>query len=78
MSESNPPSTRKTKQDFQQWIPWLMAALVAWGALLGLGAYLYGDKHRELRGLIVFACALVFVLFWWVALTFRRPTKEIR
>lgn len=53
-----------------------MSALLAWGALLGLGAYLVGGKYAEMRGLIVFACALVFVQFWWLALTLKGRRKK--
>lgn len=65
------------------WIHWIMGGLVAWGLLLGLGAYLYtpdpsvarsaeAEKEAIIRGIIVATCAVVFVTFWWVMLALRQ------
>jgi high-affinity Fe2+/Pb2+ permease len=55
----------------REWIHWIMGGLLAWGFLLGLGAYLYGGEHALLRGLIVATCATAFVTFWWAMLMAR-------
>ena len=63
--------TSQPKNEMRRWIPWIMGGLLAWGALLGLGAFLFGGNHALLRGLIVFVCALGFVEFWWLMLIAR-------
>ncbi|QDU27797.1 hypothetical protein ETAA8_28880 [Anatilimnocola aggregata] len=80
MNESppKPPAPRSTAlavNPTQQWIPWIMGGLLVWGAVLGLGAYLFGGEHAEIRGGIVFICALIFVSFWWMMLTARSWRK---
>jgi len=53
------------------WIRWIMLGLVAWGVLLGLGAYLYGGNYALLKAVIIAVCAIVFVEFWWLMLIAR-------
>jgi hypothetical protein len=55
----------------RQWIRWIMLGLVAWGVLLGTGAYLYGGKYALLKAVIIAVCAIVFVEFWWLMLLSR-------
>ena len=59
----------------------IMLALAAWGIFLALGAFLYGydPQHggityapNPLRGLIVLACAALFLGFWNLLLLKRR------
>lgn len=68
-NESDEPTQQNNF--LRQWIHWIMGGLLAWGFLLGLGAYLYGGEHALLRGLIVAMCATAFVTFWWAALLIR-------
>ena len=63
-------------------ITWLMLALLAWGALLAVGTFLYrfnqeGDSSQGgnlplYRGLIVLGCTLAFLGLWSLALAFRK------
>ena len=71
----------KYQRDNQRVIGWLMAALAVWGALLALGALLFGYDHQNreimlsvnpMRGLIVASCVLVFIGGWAVMLRRRR------
>jgi hypothetical protein len=84
--ESDEP--RPENNFLREWIHWIMGGLIVWGLLLGLGAYLFhGDANTVrqgkaeteaiLRGIIVAACAVAFVGFWWVMLATRgaRSTK---
>jgi hypothetical protein len=59
----------------------IMLALAAWGIFLALGAYWYGydPQHgnityspNPLRGLIVLACAALFLGMWNLLLSRRR------
>ena len=51
---------------------WIMLAVLAWGALLALGSYLFGGNHPQLRAAIVLAATFVFLGLWWAALAVRR------
>lgn len=53
----------------QQLIRLIMAALLVWGGLHGLGAYLYNSDWR--KPLIVYACLLGFLGLWWLMLFLR-------
>lgn len=57
-------------------ILWIMAALVAWGSLHALGAYLFGHDYR--KPLIIYGCLLAFLGTWAALLTIRsrRLAKE--
>lgn len=70
------------KSLLREWIHWIMGGLIAWGLLLGLGAYLYSsdpsvtrndqaETEAILRGVIIATCAVGFVTFWWVMLIVR-------
>lgn len=50
----------------------IMVALLVWGGYLAIGAVRAGGNHPALRGLIVLACSLFFIAFWWIALTVRQ------
>ena len=79
--------TASEKSLFRDWIHWIMGSLVAWGLLLGLGAYLFNsnrlgsganaarqaneESEAILRGVIVATCAVAFVSFWWLMLALR-------
>lgn len=62
---------------------WLMAAVFLWGAVIALGAGLFGRDPETgeaafaphpLRGLIVLAAVSLFVGLWWFAAA-RRARK---
>lgn len=55
---------------------WIMVALLVWGGYLALGALQAGGNQPNVRGLIIFGCTLVFLGFWWVALTLRQRRIE--
>jgi hypothetical protein len=50
---------------------WIMLGLLVWGGYLAIGAVRFGGTLALWRGLIVFACTLVFLGFWWLALLVR-------
>jgi hypothetical protein len=68
-----------------RFIPLLMLALLAWGAMLALGTFLYrinqaGEAVQAgnlpmYRGLIVLACTLGFLGLWLAALASRRKRE---
>jgi high-affinity Fe2+/Pb2+ permease len=53
-------------------IRWLMLAVLAWGLILALGAYLFGGNKPLLRALIIAGCTLAFLTFWLLALASQR------
>jgi hypothetical protein len=53
------------------WTLWIMVALLVWGGYLAIGAVRAPGNLQTLRGLIVFACTLGFLGFWWLALMLR-------
>jgi hypothetical protein len=65
-----------------RFIPLMMLALLAWGAMLALGTFLYriqqagadgdGGQRALFRGLIVLACTLAFLGLWLAALALRK------
>ena len=55
----------------REWIHWIMWGLIAWGAFIGIGAYLYGGKYALIKALVIIVCAAFFVFFWWLMLTAR-------
>ena len=55
----------------REWIHWIMWGLLAWGALIGVGAYLYGGKYALIKATFIIVCAALFVLFWWLMLIAR-------
>jgi hypothetical protein len=55
----------------REWIYWIMGGLIAWGALIAIGAYLYGGKYALLKAVIILVCAFIFVEFWWLMLVAR-------
>jgi hypothetical protein len=62
----------KTEPNFlREWIYWIMGGLLAWGALIALGAYLYGGNYALLKAVIILTCAFIFVEFWWLMLISR-------
>ena len=73
----------------RRFLRFLMLALLAWGAMLALGTFLYrvqreGGKPADgslplYRGLIVLGCTLAFLGLWLAALAVRarrQPTGE--
>ena len=50
----------------------LMAALLVWGGYLAIGAIRAPGSHALWRGLIVFACTLIFLGLWAAALATRK------
>ena len=80
------PGTLNPPANISRPILWLMLALLAWGALLALGTFVYrvnqeGGAAEEsnlpiYRGLIVLGCTLGFLSIWVLALVFskRRPS----
>jgi len=55
-------------------IRWIMAALLAWGGVLAVGAWRLNNDPR--RFLIVLACMIAFLGFWAAMLTAR--SRRIR
>ena len=53
-------------------IPYIVIALIVWGALLALGAYVFRGQHDLRKPLIILACVGTFVGFWGVALWINR------
>jgi hypothetical protein len=51
---------------------WIMLAVLVWGGLLALGAYLFGGNHAVERGAIVLAVTVGFLGLWMGALTMRK------
>ncbi|MCU0877383.1 MAG: hypothetical protein MUF06_06315 [Pirellulaceae bacterium] len=51
---------------------WIMLAVLAWGALLALGSFLFGGNLPMLRAAIVFGVTVAFLLVWLGALTLRQ------
>jgi hypothetical protein len=64
-------SQPKTEVNLREWIHWIMWWLLAWGALISTGAYLYGGKYALIKAVVISVCAAVFVFFWWLMLTAR-------
>jgi hypothetical protein len=62
----------KTEPIFlREWIYWIMGGLLAWGAFIAIGAYVYGGNYALLKAVIIMVCAVIFVEFWWLALSSR-------
>lgn len=53
---------------------WIMLGLLLWGGYLAIGAVWFGGTLALWRGLIVFACTLAFLGFWWLALLVREQS----
>jgi hypothetical protein len=51
---------------------WIMLAVLAWGALLALGSFLFGGNLPLVRAAIVFGVTVAFLLLWLGALTLRQ------
>jgi len=51
---------------------WIMLAVLAWGALLALGSYLFGGTHPVLRAAMVFGVTVAFLGLWALALAMRK------
>ena len=45
-----------------------------WGSYLAIGAVWFGGTLALWRGLIVFACTVFFLVFWWLALLVREQS----
>ncbi len=57
-------------------IGWIMLALIAWGILHAIGAYLFDlSGWGVLRAVIVLAVMMAFLGFWWIALLSRRNPR---
>lgn len=54
------------------WTLWIMVAVLIWGGYLAIGALRAPGNLQSLRGLIIFACTLAFLGFWWLALVLRQ------
>jgi hypothetical protein len=52
----------------------LTLGLIAWGAFLGIGAFLGGANLQGSagRGLVIFGCMSVFLAFWWTLMLTRK------
>ena len=55
---------------------WIMLAVLAWGCVLALGAYLFGGSHPLERAAIVLCITVAFLLMWGGALVMRRRGME--
>ncbi|MEX2173696.1 MAG: hypothetical protein WD872_04995 [Pirellulaceae bacterium] len=55
---------------------WIMLAVLAWGALLALGSYLFGGNLPLLRAAIVFGVTVAFLGLWLGALAARKRSLE--
>ncbi len=52
-------------------IAWIMLAVLVWGGLLALGAYLYGGPRQLLRAGMILGCVIAFLSFWGILLKYR-------
>lgn len=52
----------------------IMGGMVAWGAYVAIGAYLY--NMNPWRGLIVMGCVALFLGFWLVLLWVQSRSKQ--
>jgi hypothetical protein len=51
---------------------WIMLGVLAWGALLALGSFLFGGNLPLVRAAIVFGVTVAFLLLWLSALALRQ------
>jgi hypothetical protein len=54
---------------------YIMLAVFVWGAVLALGAFLYGGARQALKADIILACVAIFLGIW--ALLLRRRAKRL-
>lgn len=53
-------------------IPLIVIALIIWGALLSIGAYVFRNQLDYRKPLIILACMGAFVGFWGILLWYNR------
>ena len=53
-------------------VAWIMLAVLVWGVVLAIGAYVFGRTLLWQRASIVSGSALLFVAFWLAALANRQ------
>ena len=53
-------------------VAWIMLAVLVWGIVLAIGAYLFGGTLLWQRASIVLGSALLFVAFWLAMLAHRQ------
>lgn len=46
----------------------IVLGLLAWGVVLGLGAYLFRGQHDYRKPLIIIGCVVLFIGFWGLML----------
>ena len=49
-----------------------MGGLLAWGAYLAIGGYLYGGALAAWRAAIILGCTMLFLLIWMAVLKLRK------
>jgi hypothetical protein len=57
-------------------ILYIMLAVFVWGALLALGAYLYGGNRQLLKADIILGCVAIFLGLWALLLRARAKRME--
>jgi hypothetical protein len=57
---------------------WIMLAVLAWGAILAIGAYLFGGNHPWLRAAVVFGVTVLFLALWRAALAMRQRRIDVQ
>jgi hypothetical protein len=57
-------------------IAYVMAAVLVWGGLLALGAYLYGGTRQGIKAAIILGCVLAFLGLWALLLRHRSQNGE--
>ena len=58
----------------RRWIVLLMVALAAWGLYHAVGAFLFNKDVR--RGLVVFACMVLFLAVWLSLMMVRKKRRK--
>jgi len=72
----NKPAISETATTRPSLTTWIILAVLAWGALLALGSYLFGGNHAVERAVIVFSVTVAFLLMWMGALAMRKRRLE--
>jgi hypothetical protein len=53
-----------------------MLAVLVWGGLLALGAYLYGGARQGIKAAIILGCVLAFLSIWALLLRSQDGKRE--
>lgn len=59
----------------QRILLYIMLAVLVWGALLALGAYLFGETRQAAKAALILGCVLAFLGVWGALLKYRAGRK---